>query len=297
VLAKLAPDPGDTRLDQLAQGDAPILLYFAVWLKAQVYRNSTILQRLAGVQSWLQFADNHGWLPHFPLTKARQIARDETRRARSDAAPPEPPTDIEQAIYYYDHLTNPYQGDQAAQRWELERLRNRALMYCLAESAGRVSEVLQLNLAHFPPRCFEAGAVLRVGVAGKGGHSYDLRLLSSLPAILDYVQARGVDLMEARKDDPVFVLHGSKFDGQRMSRHNAGYVVKKAAKAIGQKDITPHQFRHWRASQLVNAGIPLDVVQDYLGHRSVETTRRFYARTDPGRVDEAVQRVSLPSQR
>jgi integrase len=82
-----------------------------------------------------------------------------------------------------------------------------------------------------------------------------------------------------------------------MSRHNAGYVVKKAAKAIGQKDITPHQFRHWRASQLVNAGIPLDVVQDYLGHRSVETTRRFYARTDPGRVDEAVHRVSLPEQR
>ena len=40
--------------------------------------------------------------------------------------------------------------------------------------------------------------------------------------------------------------------------------------------------------------MPLDVVQDYLGHRSVETTRGYYAHADPRRVDEAVRTTRLP---
>ncbi len=60
-----------------------------------------------------------------------------------------------------------------------------------------------------------------------------------------------------------------------------------AARGLALRPIHPHDLRHWRATQLVNAGQPLDVVQDYLGHQSVETTRAYYARTDPSRVDEA----------
>jgi len=70
-------------------------------------------------------------------------------------------------------------------------------------------------------------------------------------------------------------------------------VVQRAARALGLRSITPHDFRHWRATQLINAGTPLDVVQDYLGHRSVETTRAYYAHTDPLRVDEAARTTGL----
>lgn len=300
LLRRLAPDPADTRLALLSPGDAPVLSHFAGWLKEkQGFEDATILLYLAGVQSWLKFCDNHEWLPDFPLTKAQQIARDETRKVRSRVSEraPEPPDYIEQAIYYYDTLQPPeFKDEHAAQRWELTRLRNRALMRTLAETGGRISEVLSLNLADFPPRCFEGDRVLRVTVEGKGGHRYDLRLWESLPAIRVYVEARGVDTTAARQRDPLFVIHSPTPSraGRRMTRHNATYVVREAARALGLKKITPHQFRHWRASQLVNAGVDLDVVQDYLGHRSVETTRRFYARTDAARVDEAARRVGLP---
>jgi integrase len=68
-------------------------------------------------------------------------------------------------------------------------------------------------------------------------------------------------------------------------------VVDAARRALGLPSMHPHDFRHYRATQLVNAGEPLDVVQDYLGHRSVETTRAYYARTKEKRVDEAVRRT------
>jgi len=70
-------------------------------------------------------------------------------------------------------------------------------------------------------------------------------------------------------------------------------VVRQASRALGLGNISPHDFRHWRATQLINAGYPLDVVQDYLGHRSVETTRAYYAHTDPRRVDEIARNVQL----
>ena len=210
---------------------------------------------------------------------------------------------MEEAMYYYDTLTLPESlrkpdvGPERVRRWELTRLRNRALMRCLAETGGRISEVLSLNLGHFPARNLEPGRleVVRVRVLGKGGHWYHLRLLDALPAIRDYIEARGVDLRAERGGKvPLFVSHAAAYAGRRMSRYTAWHVVQRAARALGLPSISQHDFRHWRATQLVNAGVPLDVVQDYLGHRSVETTRGYYAHADPRRVDEAVRTTRLP---
>lgn len=298
---RLYSRPTDTPLALLSPADAPMLFHFAVWMRNKKnFEDSTILLYLAGMQSWLKFCDYHGWLPDFPLARAREQVHDEMQKVRSQVSrrAPEPPDYIEHVVYYYDTVKSPdFKDEQAAQRWELTQLRNRALMRALAETGGRISEVLSLNLADFPPRCFEDGRVLRVKVEGKGKHKYDLRLLESLPAIRVYIEARGEDTTAVSQSKPLFVVHSPTLtrDGQRMTRHNATYVVCKASEDLGLKGITPHQFRHWRASQLVNAGVDLDIVQDYLGHQSIETTRRFYARTDARRIDEAARRVGLPS--
>jgi site-specific recombinase XerD len=57
-------------------------------------------------------------------------------------------------------------------------------------------------------------------------------------------------------------------------------AVKRAAQALGlSKAASPHAFRHYRATQLLNEGMPLESVQAYLGHASPETTRIVYAHT------------------
>jgi site-specific recombinase XerD len=55
-------------------------------------------------------------------------------------------------------------------------------------------------------------------------------------------------------------------------------VVKDAAQALGlAKTTSPHAFRHYRAQQLLAEGMELDVLQAYLGHANIATTRDIYA--------------------
>lgn len=297
-------------LSKLSDRDAPILLHFAQWLLSpgtnrkgdnRPYKESTVELRVSGVQNWLQYLDDYGLLPPgFPLAKARRMVREELRHKAGSFSAPRPPDYIDEVIYFYDHqelparLRKPAADAQQVRRWELTRLRNRALLHSLAETGGRISEVLSLNISDFPVRYLSKQEVLRVEVIGKGNHNYYLRFYDALPTIKAYIDARGPDLKASGSKVPLFVSHDARYDGKRMSRVVAWRVVQRAARSLGLGSITPHDFRHWRATQLINAGHPLDVVQDYLGHRSVETTRAYYAHTDPLRVDEAAKETPLP---
>ncbi|WP_309616990.1 tyrosine-type recombinase/integrase [Salinibacterium sp.] len=44
---------------------------------------------------------------------------------------------------------------------------------------------------------------------------------------------------------------------------------------IGLPDLTRHGLRHTGATWLADAGVPLHVLQDILGHASIETTRGY----------------------
>ena len=41
--------------------------------------------------------------------------------------------------------------------------------------------------------------------------------------------------------------------------------------------LSAHDFRHYRATQLLREGMPLEVVQEFLGHSDISTTRSVYA--------------------
>jgi integrase/recombinase XerC/integrase/recombinase XerD len=45
-------------------------------------------------------------------------------------------------------------------------------------------------------------------------------------------------------------------------------------------DFHPHRLRHTFATELLQRGVPIDVVQEALGHASIKTTRT-YAKTSP----------------
>ena len=61
---------------------------------------------------------------------------------------------------------------------------------------------------------------------------------------------------------------------------------------LRNKDITPHCLRHTCASDLLNAGMRLECVQQILGHSSIEMTRRYARLTDKTREEEYFRAMS-----
>lgn len=60
-----------------------------------------------------------------------------------------------------------------------------------------------------------------------------------------------------------------------------------AARAAKLVDITPHVLRHSAAVAMIQAGVPLQQISQFLGHTTIKVTERVYARFSPDRFDEA----------
>ena len=70
--------------------------------------------------------------------------------------------------------------------------------------------------------------------------------------------------------------------GERLTRDGAAYILKKyvvlAARelpSLRRRKVTPHVLRHSCAVALLQSGVDLTVIRDYLGHASIATTNHY----------------------
>ncbi|MBN1285710.1 MAG: site-specific integrase [Anaerolineae bacterium] len=296
LFIEYAPKP----LAALDAGDADLLVRFGPWLldyqhkHGDGYAPASALQYLREVRAWFRWMHHNGCLPApFPFEAAIYNLDEGLRDTlfQADQRPPEPP-DMTQIVQYYDRPYVPPDviDPDLARRWLLTSFRNRALMHCLADSGGRISEVLSLDVGCFPTQAFVRG-VWRVEVKGKAGRKYCLWFWDALKAVEFYLEARrkhgGEELHD---DDPLFV-NFLRYRGQRMSRSAAGHLVADAGHALGMGKVSLHDFRHWRISDLRNRGVPLEDISYVVGHRSTRTTQRHYAHVDPERVAKMLKKL------
>ncbi len=66
------------------------------------------------------------------------------------------------------------------------------------------------------------------------------------------------------------------------------YAWQKYCKAVGV-EATIHQLRHSRASQFLQAGVPITTVRKQLGHRNIQSTL-LYAEVDQATIKQDLQR-------
>ena len=94
-----------------------------------------------------------------------------------------------------------------------------------------------------------------------------------------------------RKVDSEYLFYG--IDGGQLSAECVGLRVKGAAQRAmidpeRLSHITAHVTRKTCATQLLDDGNSLDVVQDILGHASITTTRNIYAKTNARNIRKAL---------
>jgi integrase/recombinase XerD len=262
------PTPGALSTASLEE---EVLQQFCRWLLTQDYSESTINTYLSATKRLLRRLYALDRLPPaFNLSKAFEKLRDYTRDIeRTESDPPNPDQRIPHILLYYDEM--PLPDDAKSDLKRLRVLRARAVVHTIYASAGRVSEVASLMRSQV-----QDGGVREIMITGKRGKKRLIFLTSEAQrAIRSYAKARGNDGYE-----PLFISHGRNH-GSQLSRQMIWRIVKDAVKALGlYHGVSPHDFRHYRATQLLNDGARLEDVQMILGHAHINTTRDVYARTD-----------------
>ncbi|WP_433199303.1 tyrosine-type recombinase/integrase [Dactylosporangium sp. CS-047395] len=143
--------------------------------------------------------------------------------------------------------------------------RDRAILALLADLGLRVGEVVALDVDDLGS---ERGH-RTVRFTGKGGKSRRRALTPGvLRALDDYLASRG-DL-----PGPLFATA----TGGRVDRHAVFRLVRRLARdaAVPAWDrLSPHSLRHAFATAARDEGVPLEDVQDAMGHADPRTTRRY----------------------
>ena len=169
-------------------------------------------------------------------------------------------------IIYYDTLPLPPENDKYNRRLSL--LRNRALVHTFYSTAARISEVVGLNRV-----TVGNGRAAHALIIGKGNKPRTIHIRSYAQTAIRAYLAERTDSNPA-----LFVSHSRNALNARLSITSAHNVVKRAVKALNlNESLSAHDFRHFRATQLLREGMPLEVVQEFLGHTDIATTRNIYA--------------------
>ena len=87
---------------------------------------------------------------------------------------------------------------------------------------------------------------------------------------------------------------------QRLSRSGVRYILQKYLVRARSKlptlkpTVSPHTLRHAKGMHLLQSGISLDMIRDFLGHVDVKTTQ-IYARANLEMKRNALEKITDPS--
>jgi site-specific recombinase XerD len=168
--------------------------------------------------------------------------------------------------------------------------RDKALLQLLHNSGARVQEVVDLKLVDV-----RRDACATVTLTGKGRKTRTVPLWpQTVKAIEHYLTLRQRSGIES---DRLFL----NVKAQSMTRFGIGRRVEKLARtaagacpSLRQRTVTPHVWRHTTALHLIEAGVDIAVVKDWLGHADLKTTSA-YLEVSLRRKRDALDKLPPPS--
>lgn len=168
-------------------------------------------------------------------------------------------------------------------------IRDKFFMYLLYDSGCRVQEILGLKVRSF----FIKNGGVQLHVVGKGNKFRATPISNELLEMFKEYCAHYH--RNASQDDYLFYTMRNGIPIKMSSDNVQRFVEKYGAKARCQMPsiphIHPHLFRHTRAMHLYMAGMPLEMVAQWLGHSQMETSL-IYANATTEMKRAAVKKIS-----
>ncbi|WP_433358402.1 tyrosine-type recombinase/integrase [Micromonospora saelicesensis] len=218
---------------------------------------ATVARRLSALSSWYDFLVKLSAVPANPVSGADRPRVDRDHSATVGLTPEE-----------VDALLSAADADTGA-----TAVRNRAALALLADLGLRVGELISLDLTDLGT---ERGH-RSVRFVGKGGKQRRRALTPGTGHAVDAYLAQRA----ATTGVPVPQLTGPLLvtaSGARLDRHSVFRMVRRLARAAGipaWAKLSPHSLRHAFATTARSEGVPLEDVQDAMGHADPRTTRRY----------------------
>ncbi len=167
--------------------------------------------------------------------------------------------------------------------------RNMVLLSLLYDSGARVQELADLKVGDI-----RTAYPATIRLTGKGNKRRIVPLMKPMSKLLrQYLKEN--NLTEPYTFDyPLFCNRSNK----KLTRAGITYIVKKyAGEAIKNapelfpNKLSPHCFRHSKSIHLLQSGIDLIYIRDFLGHVDVKTTE-IYARIDGEMKRKALEKAN-----
>jgi len=235
---------------------------FLAWLENERKCSiSTRNQRLSALRAFAKYARKQ--FPEY-LLESQKIIDTKTKKKPQPLLP---------------HLSSDFIRDIIAQTDDSDKYgrRDKVLLSLMYDSAARVQEICDLCVCDV--RLEKPYIVILTRKPNGKRHAVPI-MESTAHVISQHVTENKLNI-SGKENYPLFTNH----QRGKLSRAGVTYILKKYCNSarhlnplIPQK-ISPHIFRHSKAMHMLQAGINLIYIRDFLGHVHVETTE-IYARAD-----------------
>jgi site-specific recombinase XerD len=250
---------------------------YLLWMRNERnYSDASICQRMTAIVAFLKYAsrrDVHA-LNAYATVKSTEL-------------PSKPKTEFpyftvkEMQILLRSPKPNEYLGS-----------RDLVFLSFMYDTAARAQELCDVTIGDI-----RFGVPAKVTLRGKGNKAREIPISDETAKLLGY-HLKGIDCKTREsKAIPLFKSQsGSKMTTACVRSIVAKYV---AAAQNGYPDLfcekaySPHSFRHSKAVHMVEAGVPIIYIRNFLGHSSISSTE-IYARVGQEAVTKALTERKIP---
>ena len=172
-----------------------------------------------------------------------------------------------------------------------EGRRDTVLLSILYDGAPRVQELADMKVADIRLQKPET-----IKLTGKGRKTRIVPIMEPTVRLLNqYITENGLN-NPAKNTHPLF----SNRSGNKLTRSGITYILKKYTDCarltnplLIPKTVSPHCFRHSKAMHLLQSGVSLIYIRDFLGHEFISTTQ-VYAKSDGEMKRRALEKAFVP---
>lgn len=171
--------------------------------------------------------------------------------------------------------------------------RDLVMLSLLYDSGARAQEICDLCIGDIT-----LGKISKVRLHGKGNKTREVPITNDVAKLIKkYMAERGKSFSENRKE--------AFFPSQRADKITPACIrnlVDKYVKIAKKENpelfvsnsYSPHCFRHSKAVHMLEAGVPLIYIRNFLGHESVSTTE-IYARISQASATKVLEERNIPN--